>query len=509
MNLRAVLWLLSRVVLLLAGFLLVPAGVSALFGERSEALWFVGSSMLCTVVAVLLGWRNADAIRTTEGRPDFFRREGLAAVGLSWLLAGVLGALPYLLTGAIPSPADAFFESVSGFTTTGATILTGDGIAALPKGVAFWRSFTHWLGGIGIVLVFVVLFPTGGRSLFRSEVPGIAREAVQQRVRDSAIGLARIYLGLTMVEVVALMAAGLDLYEASIHAFGTIATGGFSNHPESVAYFASWTVESILVVFMFLAGINFAVYDNFLRLGFRRGMAMVLGSTELRAYVGMIVGATLLMAFVLWFWGGSNGLSPATDPSLEGLPDYSSLQLCVRDSLFASVSIQTSTGYGTADFHRWPELCRFTLMFLALVGACAGSTGGGLKVVRFMIVARAALRGVLSFSRPRAIHPVRMDGETLDEGTVASVTGFFALWCLALLVGTAALAAFGMDLISALTGVLACLNNIGPGLETVGPSSNFAHVHVIGKGLLAVLMILGRLEFYALVVLLVPRFWRS
>jgi trk system potassium uptake protein TrkH len=506
-NLRAVLWLLSRVILLLAGFVLVPALVSGYHGEAGDAWAFVASAFVGVLVAVLLGWRNRAAITTSEGRPDFFRREGLAAVGLSWLLVPALGALPYLLSGAIPSPADAFFESASGFTTTGASILSGDALAGLSKGMAFWRSFTHWIGGIGIVLVFVVLFPTGGRSLFRSEVPGIAREAVQQRVRDSALGLTRIYLVLTLALIALLMAVGLEPYEAALHAFGTVSSGGFSNHPESIAYFASWTVEALIVAFMFMAGLNFAVYDAFVRLGWRRGLAMLVQSTEVRVYTGMLVGASLLMAGVLWFWGGSNGFPPADGTA--PLPDYSSLSLCIRDSMFAAVSVQTSTGYVTADFDRWPEFCRFLLMFLAFVGACAGSTGGGLKVVRFVIVVKAALRGVLVFSRPRAIHTLRMDGERVDEGVVAGVAGFFGLWVLVALLGTAALAAMEVDLLSASTGVIACLNNIGPGLAGVGPAANFGHLPALGKLLLAVFMILGRLEFYALVVLLVPRFWRS
>lgn len=507
MNLRAVLWLLSRVILLLAGFMLVPAAVCESYGERSDALAFVVSSGVGVLVAFLLGWHKRRAITTVEGRPDFFRREGLAAVGLSWLVVPLLGALPFVLSGSIPSPVDAFFESSSGFTTTGASVLSGDELVALSKGMAFWRSFTHWIGGIGIVLVFVVLFPTGGRSLFRSEVPGIAREAVQQRVRDSALGLARIYLGLTLVLILALVWSGLSPYEAALHAFGTVSSGGFSNHPESVAFFASWTVEALLVVFMFAAGVNFAVYDTFVRLGPRRGWAMLVRSTELRVYTGMLVVASTVIAGALWFWGGSNGL-----PTVEGatpLPDYSSLSLCVRDSVFTTVSVQTSTGYVTADFDRWPEFCRFLLMFVAFVGACAGSTGGGLKVVRFVILVKAAVRGVLVFSRPRAIHTIRMDGEALDENIVASVTGFFGLWVLVALLGSALLAAMGVDILSATTAVIATLNNIGPGLGLVGPMANFGDIPALGKMLLSLLMILGRLEFYALVVLLVPRFWRS
>lgn len=509
MNLRAVLWLQSRVMLLLAGFMLVPALVSLLLDEEREAGAFVLSAAIVAVIAGLVGWRNRGSITSADGRPDFFRREGLTAVGLSWLVAAVLGALPYLLTGSIPSPADALFESTSGFTTTGSTILSAEEIDGLPMGVAFWRSFTHWIGGIGIVLVFVVLFPTGGRSLFRSEVPGVAREAVQQRVQDSAMGLARIYIGLTLLEILVLMWAGLDLYEASVHAFATIATAGFSTHSESIAYFTSWTVEFVMVAFMFMAGMNFAAYDTMLRQGFRKGLRILVGSTETRVYVGMLVGATVLMSGVLWFWGGSNGLDPAGREELVGLPDYSSLSLCVRDSMFAAVSIQTTTGFATADFDRWPELCRFVLMLLACVGGCAGSTSGGLKLVRCIILAKVAMRGVLSFARPRAIHSVRIDGVTLDERTVSSVTGYFGLWLLVVLAGTGAMSAFGLDLTSSLTGVLACLNNVGPGLEVFGPAVDFGHLPVLGKMLLSLLMILGRLEFYALVVLILPRFWRS
>lgn len=503
MNLRAVAWLLGCVLLLLAGFLFVPAGVAVAFGEWSALRACLLSAGASTLLGAFLALRNRGAILTEEGTPNYFRREGLAVVGLAWFLSGAVGAMPFLLAGEIPSPIDAFFESVSGFTTTGSTILTGEGIDGLSKSLAFWRSFTHWLGGIGIVLVFVVLFPTGGRSLFRSEVPGIAREAVQQRVRDSALGLVRVYVALTVLETVVLVIGGLSLYEASIHSFGTLATGGFSNHSTSVAHFRSWFVELVIVVFMFGAGINFGLYDNALRAGWRNAWRTATGSSELRTYALLILFSTLLIAGVLWFWGGSNGDAAST------LPDYSSLALSLRDSLFTVVSVQTSTGYATADFDRWPEICRVLLMFLALTGACAGSTGGGIKVVRFMILAKAALRGVNRFARPRAIHQVRMDGTTLDEGIVGAVTGYFGLWVFVFSFGTLALAAMNIELVTAATSVLATLNNIGPGLEAVGPTASFADMPDLAKLLLSGFMILGRLEFYAVVVLFVPRFWRT
>ena len=506
MNLRAVLWLLGRVTLLLASFELVPLAVALIHGERDVAVAFVVAAGVTAGIGLLACFRNAKATVNAEGRPDFYRREGLAAVGGSWIVVPVLGALPYLLTGAIASPVDALFESISGFTTTGSTILTGEGIDGLSRGVAFWRSFTHWLGGIGIVLVFVVFFPVGGRSLFRSEVPGITREASHARVRDAALGLVRVYLALTLVEAGLLMLAGLDLFDALVHTFGTVATGGFSSHSASVAHFASWTVEVILLVFMVLAGINFAFYDTISRGSWRIAWRALRRSSELRAYVGILVLATLAITLRLWFWGGSNGIAPVAG---EPLPDYSHLSLCVRDASFAVCSIQTSTGYATADFDQWPNFCRVALMMLAFVGACAGSTGGGLKVVRLLVVLKVALVGVRRFARPRAVHGVRMNRDAMEEGLVSSVTAYFCLWVAVFLGGTLALSGLGVDVVDASTAVLATLNNIGPGLDSVGPVQNFEAMPGLAKALLSVLMLLGRLEFYALVVLVLPRFWTS
>ena len=504
MNLRAVGFLLGCVLILLALFMLVPALVGFLAGERDDALACVAAAGITGAFGLAGGVLFRGSITTAEGRVDYFRREGLAVVGVSWLLAGLAGGLPFLFAGTFSSPIDAFFESASGFTTTGSTVLTAEGIDGMSKTIAFWRSFTHWLGGIGIVLVFVVLLPTGGRSLFRSEVPGVSREAAQQRVRDSALGLLRVYVFLTGVEVLCLWLSGVTPFDSVVHSFGTLATGGFSNHSASVGHFGSVTVELVIVAFMFLAGINFAVYDAAIRLGPRKAWRMAAGSAEVRVYVTMIVGGTLLLATVLWlFWGGSNG-----DPSSD-LPDYSSFGLALRDSFFNAVSIQTSTGYGTADFDRWPEFCRMLLMFMAFVGACAGSTGGGLKVVRFLIVAKAAWRGIGRFARPRAIHATRIDDHTLDEGVVGAVTGYFGLWVLVFTLGTLCVSSFGIEPVTAATSVLATLNNIGPGLSAVGPSLNFSELPELVKLLLTLFMILGRLEFYAVMALFLPGFWRQ
>lgn len=502
MNYRAVAWLLGCVLLLLAGVLILPAVVALFYREHDSMRACLASAGVAAALGGILTLRNRGATVARHGRVDYFRREGLAAVGLCWFAAGAVGALPFLFSGQIPSVVDAFFESASGFTTTGATILDGAALDALPRSISFWRSFTHWLGGIGIVLVFVLLFPTGGRSLFRSEVPGVSREAVQQRVRDSAWSLVRIYVGLTAMEVVALMALGMTPFDAVLHSFGTLATGGFSSHSASVAFFASWQIEFVIVFFMFLAGINFGYYDTMLRNGWRDGWRAARQSEELRIYTAMIVGSALVLTGVLWLWGGSNG------DTTSDLPDYSQLSLALRDASFNVVSIQTSTGFGTADFDRWPQFCRMLLMLLAFTGACAGSTGGGLKVMRFILLAKASVRGFKRFARPRAIHPVRADGQPIEDRFVAGITGYFGMWAIVFSLGALAMTSLGVDLITATTSVLATLNNIGPGLAAVGPTMNYGDLPELGKIMLSVFMIVGRLEFYAVVVLFLPTFWR-
>ena len=479
------------------------AALAGALGLAAEQVVIAVEVVLLALFGLFFVWeirhdRNLSEMRQKE----FYRREGLAVVGLSWSVAGLIGALPFIFSKAGLDPIDAFFESVSGFTTTGSTILSAEGIDTLQRSITFWRSFTHWLGGIGIVLVFVVLFPTGGRSLFRSEVPGVSREAVRARVQDSAKGLMRAYVLLTALQVVCYVFAGMSSFDALTHSFGTLATGGFSPHSESIAYFRSPLIETITIVFMFLAGINFAVYDSALRSGVKRGFLMAWNSSEVRLYGGVILGSTLILTLTLWFWGGSNG------DSASALPDYTRVSSALRDSGFVVTSVQTSTGYGTADYDQWPHFARVLLMGLAFIGATAGSTGGGLKVVRFMVLAKASLRSFQLFARPRARLTVRQDGQPLTEEMVSGIVGYFGMWFLVAGSATLAFSAMGFEPVTAVTSVLATLNNIGPGLAMVGPTQNFGWMPDVGKLLASLLMILGRLEFYALVVLFLPRFWR-
>ncbi|MEM6672548.1 MAG: TrkH family potassium uptake protein [Planctomycetota bacterium] len=498
MNFRAVAQMLGVVLLLMSGFLAVPAGVGAAYREWGPASSCGLAALITAAFGGLVTFVFRGATRDARRRLDYFRREGLATVGLVWLVAGFAGALPYLFSGTIVSPIDAFFESVSGITTTGSTILSPEGIDSMPRAIAFWRSFSQWLGGFGIVMVFVVLFPTGGRSLFRSEVPGISREAGHQRVGDSALMLMRIYLGLSVLLLACLVASGMTPFDAVLHTFTTVANAGFSNHSESIAYFDSALIEGILVVFMLLSALNFAIYDTLLRVGVRPAWRKLVGSLEVRLFVGLVVASTLVIAGVLWAASGEPGATAEYDDPVRAL----------RDALFQVVVMVTTAGYATADFDAWPEFCRIGLMVLGFCGACAGSTSGGLKLVRIAIIFKAALVGVRRFARPRVIHQIRIDGQTIDESVVASVTSYVVLWLLVFVGATILLAAYGIDLETSAVAVHVTLNNIGPGLGGVGPAESFGHLPGVVKFVLSMCMVLGRLEFYALVVLLMPSFWR-
>jgi len=509
MNRRALGWLVGRVLLLLAVFQLVPALVGFGYGEVHAARGCLISAALSALFGAVLvaGFRGGGTTR--EGRADYFRREGLCAVGLSWLAAAAFGALPFLFSGVTGSLASAVFEATSGFTTTGGTAFTAGEIDALPHAITFWRALTHWLGGIGIVLVFVLLFPAGGRSLFRSEVSGISREATRARVRDSAFGLVRVYVFLTALHALCLWWIRHDVFDAVVHAMSTLATGGFSNHGASVAFFGSWKAELVIALFMFLAGVNFDVYDTVQRQGLRAGWRAFAGSSEVRLYAGLTAGSTLFIGLTLWFWGGGNGAG--------ALPDYSHIGLAFKDSFFNVVNVQSCTGYATADYDRWPDTCRVLLVMLMAVGACAGSTGGGLKVVRVLVLWKGVRQAMARFARPRAIEGVRLDGNALEDEAVSAVTAYVGLWLLCVASGVLVVLWLGAEHpdfpgqapLTALTGVVASLSNCGPGLAAVGPCASYGFLPPATKFLLSFLMLLGRLEFAALFVVLMPKFWRA
>ena len=432
-------------------------------------------------------------------RQELYRREATAVVGLGWLLAAFAGALPFYFYGAFPTFADCYFESMSGFTTTGASVLRD--FSSLPQGLFFWRSFTHWLGGMGIIVLFVALLPflgAGGKTLMRYEVPGPVTETLTPRVKDTAVLLWFIYVFLTIAETVALVCCGMSIFDALCNTFGTLATGGFSPDAQSIAGYGSAAVDWVIVFFMILAGTNFSLYYGVIR----RRPSLLFKNPEWRVYIGILAAASLFVSIVLLVQGY-----------------YDSILSALRYGTFQVVSIMTTTGFVTADFNQWPPTLKCLLVFLMFVGGSAGSTGGGIKVMRWIVLCKAAYADLERVFSPRTVRRLRLGDQTLSRDLVAPTVTFFFIWLMVFGVGSIAIAAsqnwaeppgaHSVELVTIVTSVAATLNNIGPGLGLVGAVENYAFFNVPSKWLLSLFMVLGRLELYTILVLFVPRFWRG
>ena len=447
-------------------------------------------------------------------------QEGLAAVPLAWVILTLAGAMPLALwEGSVDGRGigltDAYFETMSGFTTTGATIITE--IPDLPHGLLFWRSFTHWLGGMGIVMLWVAILPAlgpGSYQLFRAEVPGLTAERITPRIAETAKILWGIYVGISVAEVLLLWVGPMDLFEALCHTFGTLATGGFSTLNASIGGYDSWYVDLVIIVFMFLAGCNFALY-YLLLIGRKRE---VFQNFEIRFYAGVLVTCTLLVTVVLL----AKGLRPLDTAGLSAeqaqearahhaaeKEKISTPGRALRTAAFQVVSITTTTGYCTADFDLWPESLRFLFVVLMFFGGCAGSTGGGLKQIRIILVAKMAFRELRRAIQPSAVFHVKVGRRTIEESILLSVMGLFAASIILLAIFTLAMASMGLDFETALTSVVATMFNIGPGLGGVGAVQNYASIPDAGKWLLSFSMLLGRLEFVCVLVLFQPLLYRK
>jgi len=482
MNFRAVFKLIG-ILVALVGVSMTPALAWSVYLEEPDVnalVESIGICLLCGGILFGVSWQSTQPI---------LRREGMAVVGLGWLLAALFGALPFYLSGTTPQVADAYFESMAGFTTTGSTVLTD--IEACPKGVLFWRSFTHWLGGMGIVVLFVAILPilkAGGKQLFRSEVPGPTADTLRPRVSETASMLWKIYVSISVVEVALLYAQGMTFYDALCHTFGTMATGGYSTKNTSVGHYASAGIDWTITIFMLLAGTNFGLY---FRLFSGRASAF-LKDSEWRFYIGIIVVAVSMVT---------------VDLLVHGL--YESLADGLRYAAFQVVAIITTTGFGTADFEQWPTFSKLVLLGLMFVGGCAGSTGGGIKVIRILVLAKSAALGGERVFRPHVVRALRVGDVTVDNDLRDAIHVYFFLIVGIFAACSLYLAALGLDVLTATTAVIATLNNIGPGLSAVGPVENFSFIPTSGKWLLSLCMVLGRLELFAILVLFVPSFWRG
>lgn len=481
MNLAVLFRVLGALGVFLAAVLLFPLPLSIADGDGAH----VG---LLGAAAVALAGGAVGILATRRGRPELSHREGFAVVTLGWVLFGVIGALPYYFSGAIPTLVDAVFESFSGFTTTGSTILTD--IEGLPRSLLLWRALTHWLGGMGIIVLSLAILPmlgVGGMQLFRAEVPGPTADRLSPRIQDTAKLLWGVYVGLTAVEVVLLMFGGMDWFDAVCHAFATLATGGFSTRNASVGAFGSAYIDYVITLFMFLAGMNFALHYALLS-----GKAhKVLRNEELRVYTGIALVATAVLMAANW--GGV----------------YENFADNLRYSLFQAVSILTTTGFGTADYEVWPMLCQVLLVLLMFVGGSAGSTGGGLKVSRLLLIAKHAGVQVWSLLHPRGVRRVKLDGRAVPDGILQGILGLFALYLVVVGGGSLGMAALGVEPVTAVAAVISCVGNIGPGLGSVGPTENFAHLPQAAKLLLSFCMLLGRLEIFTVIAVFFPSAWRK
>jgi len=488
MNYRMASKLMGVLLIFLAGMMLLPLAWGFYYREDVSITAFVFSILITVAFGGSLAWLGRNA------KEEIYVREGLLIVALGWIFAGLFGALPYILSGTLVKLPDAFFETISGLTTTGSTVLTD--IEAVDKAVLFWRSLTHWLGGMGIIVLFIAVMPhlgVGGKFLFKSEVPGPIIEGLKPRIKETAYVLWLIYLGLTVAETVFLLFGGMDLFESLCHSFGTMATGGFSTKNASVGHFNSVYIDVVITIFMFLAGVNFTLYYFV----FKARLKEAIRDPEFRMYLLIVLMAILLVTL-----------------NLIMHDHYATGAESLQKGAFQAVAIVTTTGFGTDDFNVYPAFSKILLIVLMFVGASAGSTGGGMKVFRIMILFKHAYYEVRRVIRPREVVIPKIGGQPLRPEIIQNVTAFFILGIGIFIAASLIMSWLGtyeqkLDMTTSMTAVAATLWNIGPGLERVGSIENYEFVPSIGKWVLSLCMLMGRLEIYTVLVLFFPSFWRK
>ena len=480
MNYKMTAYVLGKMLGVEALVLCIPAAVSLIYGETSDMAAFgITSAVLC-VFFLLFGRKKPE-----NGR--IYGKDGLVIVAAAWILWSVFGALPFYLSREIPSYVDALFETVSGFTTTGSTILTD--IEALSYGMNFWRCLTHWIGGMGVLVFVMVVTSLDDKSsmhLMRAEVPGPEADKLVPKARETAKLLYAMYLALTVAEIIFLLAGGMNLYDSIIHSFSTAGTGGFANHNSSVAYYDSAYIDGVITVFMILFGINFNMYFLLLI----KDVKSVWKNEEVRAYLGIIVAATLVIT--------CNVLSIYKEP-LKAF----------RYSIFQVASIITTTGFATADFNLWPELSKCILLLIMVIGACAGSTGGGVKVSRFLILWKSILKQVKGMLHPKSVNVVKVNGKKISNETLEGVYAYFSAYVFVFGISVLLVALDNFDFATTISGVLTTLSNVGPGISRVGPIENFQSFSVLSKIVFSMDMLIGRLEIFPFLMICSPSFWRK
>lgn len=481
-NLKIIFNFLGFILILNGIFMLLGIPFSFYYGDNDIYVLLgcgVGTSLIGALVAFLTKNHNKDDIR---------KREGYIVVSTGWIIMSLFGALPFIIHGSIPSYTDAFFETMSGFTTTGASILND--IESMPHGLLFWRSMTQWIGGMGMIVLSIAILPIlgiGGMQLFVAEVPGPTKDKIHPRIRETAKRLWGIYVIFTGVETLLLLLGGMTFFEAINHAFTTMATGGFSTKQASIAAYDSPFIHYVMIIFMFIAGTNFTLHYHMLHKNFRT----VYQNDEFKFYVKVILSVVVIILIGLFITG------------------YAGFEKTVRDTLFQVVSIVTTTGYVTADYELWGPFFQVLFFLLLFTGGCAGSTGGGIKMVRHFVLIKNSLIELKRLIHPRAVIPVRFNKTTVANDIISNVLAFFLFYIFIFVVGTLIMSIIGMDFLSAMGATATSLGNVGPGISTVGPTMNFANVPDIGKWVLSFLMLMGRLELFTILIIFSPAFWQK
>jgi trk system potassium uptake protein TrkH len=479
-----------KVIVNVIGFLLIIIGIfmtlgipfSIYYGHDDIASLLISAGI--TVLSGIILWYFSKA----ADKQQLGKREGYVIVSLGWFTMTIFGTIPFIIYGAIPSYTNAFFETMSGFTTTGATILND--IEALPAGLLFWRSLTQWLGGMGIIVLSLAILPLlgiGGMQLFAAEVPGVTKDKFHPRIKETAKRLWGIYVILTLTETALLLLGGLNFFDAINHSLTTMATGGFSTKNTSTAHFDSAFVQYVFILFMFFAGMNFTLHYFALHLKFD----VFRKNSEFKFYIFFIITASLLIMFI-------------------HRPHHTfSLEESFRQTLFHIVSLVTTTGFVSSDFENWAPFSRKVFFLLLFIGGCAGSTGGGIKFVRHLLLIKNSALELKRLIHPRAIIPVRYNGRAVSQEIILNVQAFFFFYIILFITGSTFLSLLGIDFITAVGAVATCIGNIGPGMGTVGPVSNFAGLPDLAKWILSFLMLVGRLELFTVLVLFSSAFWKK
>lgn len=483
MNVQHLVHVVSIVLMALGAALGLTALVSLGYGDGDFTAFALSAAG--SLLAGYAGYRNTEVVR------DLSVREGYAVVAFAWMGIGVAGAVPYLLTGAVDSPVSALFESISGFTTTGATVFSD--IEALPHGILFWRSFTQWIGGMGIIVLGIAILPflgVGGMQLFRAEVPGPTPERLQPRIAQTAKVLWLVYAAITAAEVVLFLLGGLSPFEAVTHSFSTMSTGGFSPNNASMAAYDSAYIQYVTIVFMFLAGVNFALHYR----AFGSRGRVYLRDGELRFFAGLMAAVTAGVTVVVLVSGAYQELG---------------VERAFRDALFQVVSIGTTTGFVTYDYELWPLTAQFLLLGIMFIGGMSGSTAGGSKAIRWHVLLRASFAELKKSVHPRAVVVTRVGNKVIKEDALFNVMAFLLIFILLYAAGVFALALLGHDLATAVGASIAALGNIGPGIGDVGAVDNYGWMGPGSHLVLMFLMLVGRLEIFTILLLFHPDLWRG